>query len=251
MTDIHAHILFGIDDGPSEIEQSLEMCAVSRRNGFDTVIATPHCLSAEEIEGVARLRDRRIEALREALKQAKIELRILGGMELTAGEEMLFVPSLREAVLAKSRYLLLEFSPRSCTPGRIIKYTGSVLDAGLVPVIAHAERYLPFQEDYDLLNYVSDMGALLQVDVRGLSGRGPSGETKLAHELVRGRIASFLATDAHSPQRRSTDLSRYGRSFPRDISGETLRFMLSDAPDAVARDEALPAIARERAKKHE
>ena len=45
MIDLHSHILYGLDDGPATLDESLEMCRIGYRDGIRTIVATPHMLN--------------------------------------------------------------------------------------------------------------------------------------------------------------------------------------------------------------
>jgi protein-tyrosine phosphatase len=45
MIDLHNHLLYGMDDGPETLEESLEMCRIAWGDGIRTVVATPHMLN--------------------------------------------------------------------------------------------------------------------------------------------------------------------------------------------------------------
>ena len=42
MIDIHSHLLYGVDDGPKTLEESVEMLKVAKAQGVTTMILTPH-----------------------------------------------------------------------------------------------------------------------------------------------------------------------------------------------------------------
>ena len=42
MIDAHCHILPGLDDGPSDMDESLAMLRMAADDGIRTVVATPH-----------------------------------------------------------------------------------------------------------------------------------------------------------------------------------------------------------------
>ena len=42
MIDIHSHIVFDVDDGPSTIEESLALIGESYRQGVRTIVSTSH-----------------------------------------------------------------------------------------------------------------------------------------------------------------------------------------------------------------
>jgi protein-tyrosine phosphatase len=80
MLDIHCHILPGVDDGASSLDESLAMARFYARDGVTHVVATPHChrycrlLRADILPHVARLN--------EALAEAGIALTVLPGSEV-------------------------------------------------------------------------------------------------------------------------------------------------------------------------
>ena len=45
MIDLHSHVLPYVDDGAKDENMSIEMLALSKRQGVDTVAATPHCIA--------------------------------------------------------------------------------------------------------------------------------------------------------------------------------------------------------------
>ncbi|MFB3887574.1 MAG: tyrosine-protein phosphatase [Thermodesulfobacteriota bacterium] len=45
MIDIHTHLLPGLDDGAKTLEESIQMCRLSHRDGVKTIVASPHTLN--------------------------------------------------------------------------------------------------------------------------------------------------------------------------------------------------------------
>jgi protein-tyrosine phosphatase len=82
--DLHFHLLPGVDDGPSEMEESIELARAAAAEGTDTVVATPH-VRHDYVTDVLELQDR-VAAVRAAIAAAGIELEVLGGGEV--GHEM-------------------------------------------------------------------------------------------------------------------------------------------------------------------
>lgn len=112
MTDIHCHILPGVDDGAATPADALEMARMAAESGVRTIVATPHCNlpGAPEDNYASPALARRLEALRRAIEAEGIPLEILPGAEILCTPQ---VPELlregRLLTLASSRYLLLEF----------------------------------------------------------------------------------------------------------------------------------------------
>ena len=142
MIDIHAHILPGMDDGAEDLRDTLEMARMAVESGISVMVATPHC----NIPGVYdNYFDQKFEGIYHrvcnALEAEEIPLQLLLGMEVFATPDL--PQMLEEGKLLPingGRYLLVEF-PFEEDLDYVEEILAAVLDAGLLPVIAHAERY--------------------------------------------------------------------------------------------------------------
>ena len=79
MTDIHNHLLYGVDDGSSSIEESIELIKKEVKCGFDTIILTPHFIKHSEYNFSREENLKRVENLKKALKKENINVNILLG----------------------------------------------------------------------------------------------------------------------------------------------------------------------------
>ena len=105
MIDMHCHILHGIDDGSDSLEESVGLCRLAVDNDISTVVLTPHLPNPSQLEDFLRRRARRMEELKRALDQRKIELELLPGAEVFVDDDVFFAPSLDGATLNGSRYI--------------------------------------------------------------------------------------------------------------------------------------------------
>lgn len=137
MIDWHSHILPGVDDGATDMRQSLAMAASLAAAGFTTVYCTPHlirgCYDAgndQVLQGVA--------ALQECLNSSGIPLTLLAGREYCLDEYLL--TSLEDALpLGDSQLILVEIPPRMS--GEMVRrLLYDTVRCGFTPVIAHPER---------------------------------------------------------------------------------------------------------------
>lgn len=142
MTDIHTHILPGLDDGAESLYDTLEMAAMAFENGTTRIVATPHC----NIPGVYDnyFGERYIHAFetaRRAIEKEKIPVELLPGMEVFATEDL---PELltegKIMPLNQTRNVLIEFD-FSEDPRFAERVLRRVREVGAKPVIAHAERF--------------------------------------------------------------------------------------------------------------
>ena len=80
--DLHAHVLPGIDDGPDDLEEALAMLRAAADSGIATIAATPHLRADFPDVHVEELAER-CEELRTAVKREQIDIRLVGGAEVS------------------------------------------------------------------------------------------------------------------------------------------------------------------------
>ena len=193
--DIHFHILPGVDDGPSSMDESVALAAAAVADGTRTVVATPH-VRPGFLTDVSDLPDR-VRELRERLAREGIGLAVRRGAEL--GHDM--VGRLSQAELDSvahgppgGRWLLVE-TPFVGLDGEFTAATDELRDRGFAVVIAHPERARGAAGA--VLRYERERGSMLQVNAWSLVGRhGPEAYEK-AHEMLRGGRVGLIASDAH------------------------------------------------------
>src|SRR5437868_8251266 len=207
MIDTHLHILPCIDDGPETMEESIALARVLVQEGIHTAIATPHFndqfpqRSAAEVQVL-------VHELQQVLDRQGIPLRLF------AGHEALIKPGLIEdiqagrlATLNGSRYLLLELWNNSWIP-ETERVIFELRAFGVVPIIAHPERYRPIQQDPGRLGSLLRQGALAQLTASSFMGIWGNTVRRTAETLLKKRLIHCIATDAHGLRKRPTGVNR-------------------------------------------
>jgi protein-tyrosine phosphatase len=207
MIDTHLHILPGIDDGPETMRESLELAQVLTQEGVRMAVATPHYNDVFPQRSAAEIEER-VRDMQQALDQHGIPLRLF------AGHEALIKPGLVEdiqkgrlATLNGSRYLLLELWTTSWLPvtERVIF---ELRASGVVPILAHPERYRAFQEDHHRLAALLRQGVLTQLTASSLMGLWGKTIRRSAETLLKKGLIHCIASDAHGLQKRPPCLVR-------------------------------------------
>lgn len=208
MTDIHSHILFGLDDGSGNIQTSLAMADLAAESGTGAMIATPHCNQRGVFENYAsdELR-RRFDELKYAVEAADIPLELYLGAEVfgTADVPQLYLDG-RLLTLNNSRYLLIEFD-FSETAVFMQRVLYRLMDYGVTPVLAHPERYFALQASPETAVAWHSDGVAIQLNKGSLYGRFGRRAEKLANTLLSGKAVSCIASDAHGAVRRTPDMT--------------------------------------------
>ncbi len=201
MIDIHLHILPGIDDGPTTLQESLALADVLVREGIHAAVATPH-YNDEFVPRPAAEIQERVHELQLELDQHDIPLRIF------PGHEALIQPGLVEdiqtgrlATLNGSRYLLLELWNDTWLP-ETERVIFELRAFGITPILAHPERYRVFQRELKHLESLLHQGVLVQITANSLVGMQGRTAKRTAETLLKRGLVHCIASDAHGLHRR-------------------------------------------------
>lgn len=197
-TELHFHLLPGVDDGPSSMEESVELAAAAAADGTGTIITTPH-VHPEFDTDVSGLGERVVE-LGTTLAAERVPIRVLCGAELAP--EMVARLSERELEeIAQGppgrRWLLLE-APLGGLDDRYTVAAEELRRRGFAVVVAHPERALRrLQEGWRVLERELAAGSALQVNAWSLAGLYGERIRAIALRLVRTAPHLVIASDAH------------------------------------------------------
>ena len=240
MIDLHSHILPELDDGSQSLRESLAMARMAVDSGITAMVATPHCADDRSWETYEAW-----QLLSQALSENEIPLKLFPGMEIFGTPDT--VRMLREGklfTLNGSRYPLIEFSFRSDGEEETA-ILRSVCKADFRPVVAHPERYGYVQRDPRMVNRWHRMGCLFQVNRGSLLGRCGSRAQETAFELVNRGFASVVASDAHSPRKRTPWMADVQQLLTEEISAQCARVLLKENPKKILKDEEIPPVVPE------
>jgi protein-tyrosine phosphatase len=192
MIDIHSHLLPGVDDGSPSVEASIPVLERFGAEGVEVLVCTPH-LNASEAESAPY--ERHVEILESLQARAPASPRLALGWEI-----MLDVPGVdlraRHLGLAGSTAVLVEF-PRRGVPASAGRELSRLRASGVVPVLAHPERY--WGCTVDQVREWKGNGAVIQVDAIMLGHPSDMGE--LAAEMLAEGLVDCIASDNHGDAR--------------------------------------------------
>lgn len=206
-TDIHCHLLPGLDDGARSWDEACAMAQMAVANGIKTVIATPH-QGGTFAHNSAEVICQRAEECQALLNEQQIDLRVLPGADVRISHDMM-----REIVRGSAltlgnhrRHLLLDLPHE-----RYVAMDSLVSDlsqAGIAAILSHPERNQGLIKKRDTIEQLVDRGCLMQVTSGSLLGTfGPNCQEIAVWMLSRG-LVHFVATDAHGMHSRRPLLQR-------------------------------------------
>lgn len=237
MIDMHSHFLFGVDDGPKTIEDTLRIIEQAAQEGITNMIATPHAfsphfhVSREEIEG-------QIELLKDVVQAAKIPVSLHTGQEVRLCENLVEKVIMKEAMtLADSRYLLLEL-PTQSVPAYTVNIIQSLLGEGYIPIIAHPERNRAIAEKPERLERLVRHGALAQITAGSVAGHFGKNVQRLSIQLIEANLIHTYGSDVHNLTTRPP-LFEKGLDYLEKKKLHDIADILLDNNERILRDESL------------
>ena len=200
LTDLHSHLIPGVDDGARTLADSLEGIGRLWEVGFRTLVTTPHLegsltRSPQLLEPRLREVDEAWDVLKTAAAEAFPDLRLFRGHEvmLDIPDPLLADPRIR---LAGSTFVLVEW-PYLKVPPQTPSVLAGLAEAGIKVILAHPERYHGLDAALNLAGEWRSAGARLQVNYGSLVGRyGDGARSKALRFLERGWVDLF-STDFH------------------------------------------------------
>ena len=194
MTDIHSHILYGVDDGMQTQQQSLEALEVLEKQGISSIYLTPHIMEDSSQDRV-RLLCSQFEELKAAYK-GNIRLQLAAEYMLDNEFETLLADSSNKLLTLGENHVLLETSYIN-PPLGFHTTLKKVIKQGYFVVLAHPERYL-YMEQSDYKKLKSTNALCFQLNLLSLVGCYGKSAQKKAFFLLRNDYYDFAGSDIHN-----------------------------------------------------
>lgn len=205
MIDFHTHILPGIDDGSSSVEESIALLHMQEKQGVRYLMATPHFYAhRDELKHFLKKREESLTRLR-----AEIDLSTLQLPGIGLGAEVRYFPRMSESdalpllALNESQYILVEMPFKEWTDSMFRELENIWLRQGLTPIIAHVERYIRPFRTRELFRSLEQLPVLIQANAEFYLDRSTSA---LAMKLLRQGRIHLLGSDCHNLKGRKPNL---------------------------------------------
>ena len=224
MLDIHCHILPYLDDGASDLKESVDMVKLELNQGVTTIIATPH-LNKVNYKTTMRDVEYSYNILKKELKNRNIEINILLGHEISIQSDTFDVLKEKSFYsLAGTRYILLEISDNKMLSDLDnILYEVKLL--GYFPIIAHFERCTSLLKDINLFKSIINEGVYLQINSSSILSNKSSEQARFSKFLLENKLVTFIASDCHNLDNRKPNLDacykrikiNYGKKYADEL----------------------------------
>lgn len=217
-TDIHSHILPGIDDGSPDIDTSIMLIKRLMKMGVRKSIATPHIIG-DMYPNNAETIGNSLGQLKTALAEKNIDFEVKAAAEYMLDGYFFELLQRKVPLLTVKDNLILTEFPYSTMPDYVEKMSFNILTDGYTPILAHPERYGYVHGNYKMYHRWVELGFKLQVNVLSLTGYYGKEVAKAARYLVKNELISFVATDLHHERHLDALEDRHNRMLFSQVLG--------------------------------
>ncbi len=248
-TDIHCHLLPGVDDGVETWKESLACLRLAIKEHISAICVTPHIWPGKypntpEALGVAFGR------WRERIETSGLDLKVHLGSEAYyqghLAEE--WAKGKFQSLGGTGRYLLVEL-PLLLMPPGVAEGFYSLRLKGVEPVLAHPERYPYVAKDPDRLEALASAGVPFQLTTHSVAGIFGAGIQRAAFDLMERGWATCLASDSHSPTGRAPMFGEAVRVVANRYGHEAARELCVDNPRRLLAGESPVLVSCERSRR--
>ena len=198
ITDIHTHILYGVDDGARTLDESILLLNSEIQQGVTTIFVTPHDFAFDDdFEKVYKNFD---ELKEKAKSELNPSIKLYLGCEIYCDQFCIddVIDRLVNHIyptMNGTEYVLIEFDPEECSKEEALYCIKKLIEANYIPIIAHAERYRWIQTQ--TIKEMRETGAKIQINAYSIANEKDEGIQKRTQDLLTKRYADFIGSDTH------------------------------------------------------
>lgn len=204
MIDFHSHVLPGIDDGSSSLEESLAMLKMEKEQGITHVVATPHFYAQQD--RLEAFLERRMEAekkLRAAMENHPGIPRLSIGAEVHFFRGMSDCEAITKLTIAGKQCILIEMPQVPWTDEMYRELWEIRENFGVTPVIAHVDRYISPIKTHGIPKRLKQLPVLVQANASFFQDRKTRA---MALKMLKKGQIHLLGSDCHNLSKRPPQL---------------------------------------------
>lgn len=218
MKDLHTHVMYGIDDGSRTLEESMTMLEKLSNEGVTDVMITPHYIENSKYNCNNKNKKQLFTKIKQEAKKRGININIYLGNEIMVNNNIMNLFNTEIATLNASKYLLIEL-PMEKEFDDLDLVIKELTNNGVIPIIAHPERYSYVKDNYKWLEEYLKMGVLFQSNYESLFGKYGKEAKKTIKKLLKHNMVHFLASDIHHESSKC-NLKKLHKKLKRIIKSE-------------------------------
>lgn len=193
--DIHSHLLPGIDDGAKTFQDTLRLTKALQAIGVSEFITTPHIIQHVWDNTSDEIQSKKAETILQ-LEKNEIIVPFRAAAEYLMDDQFVRLFETGQLLTLKDNYVLVEMSYINA-PIQLYSILFDLQVAGYIPVLAHPERYLFYQNNFNEYAKLKKAGCLFQLNLLSIVGYYGAGITKTAEQLLQKGMYTYVGSDVH------------------------------------------------------
>lgn len=194
-TDMHSHLIPGIDDGAQTIEDSLTLIRQLQSLGYKSLVTTPHIKSDHFPNNSANILNG-LELLQNTLHDEGIHMPLKAAAEYYIDDHFMQLLDTEPLLTVTGNHVLVELS-FMFEPARFYDILFRIQTKGYKPILAHPERYAYYHDKKGMYSELKARGCLLQLNLIALVGYYGKPVKNIAEELLKEGLYDYCGTDMH------------------------------------------------------
>ena len=193
--DIHSHLLPGIDDGAKTFQDTLRLTKALQAIGVSEFITTPHIIQHVWDNTGDEIQSKKAETILQ-LEKNEIIVPFRAAAEYLMDDQFVRLFETGQLLTLKDNFVLVEMSYINA-PIQLYSILFDLQVAGYIPVLAHPERYLFYQNNFNEYAKLKKAGCLFQLNLLSIVGYYGAGITKTAEQLLQKGMYTYVGSDVH------------------------------------------------------
>lgn len=195
--DFHTHVLPGIDDGSSSVEESIGLLQKEAEQGITRVVATPHFYA--NLDSPEAFLEKR--AMAKEMLDAQLQNHP-GLPEISLGAEVYFFRGISDSdalgklTIDNKRFILIEMPDSPWTESMYSEIQAIYTQRGITPIMAHMDRYIAPFHTHDIPERFYELPVLVQANASFFLRGGLT--SRMAFRLLKEDKIQLLGSDCHN-----------------------------------------------------
>jgi len=195
VTDIHSHLIWGIDDGVKSEGECMEMLNGFINLGYKKVITTPHIMN-DHYKNTPEIISSGLQKIKEVIERNNLPITADAAAEYYLDEGFEQKLSSGNILTLNNKYLLFEISYMN-PPDNLSRVIFEIITKGFTPLLAHPERYPFWYPKFDEYHRLKEQGVLFQLNIGSIAGYYGLAPKKIAEQMIDENLVDFIGSDLH------------------------------------------------------
>jgi tyrosine-protein phosphatase YwqE len=194
-SDIHSHLIPGIDDGAPDMDASVAMIKRFKEMGYNKIVTTPHVM-CDYYKNTPEKILKGLDDVKSELSKQAIDIEISAAAEYNLDDGLAELIEKKEILTFGDNYVLFEL-PFMSEPKNFQEIVFKFQTNGYKPILAHPERYSYWYDEPEKFEELRAKGILLQLNLLSLTGHYSPQTRKIAEKMVEANLVDAVGTDCH------------------------------------------------------